>query len=265
MSELGPTLCARGLRVTLGRRQVLHGVDFDAQSGQLSAIVGPNGSGKTTLLRAVAGLIPAEGRISVEGFEIGRLSPRERAQRIAYLPQVSALSAMLSVRQVVTLSRYASRSGWGSPGPSSDAAVEAALERTRLSALADHAYPRLSGGQQRLVLIARALATGARVLLLDEPTASLDVKHALQLFALLAELARDGYCVVLVLHDLDDVDRHADRVLLLEGGRVQAQAAPRDPTFVAAAERTYGVCLIAKDRLGFRLRGATEAPAGGGA
>ncbi len=260
-------LLVQQLRVQLGPRWIVDDVSFAAASGAITAIVGPNGSGKTTLLRALAGLLPYQGQVLAsepEGTgpgelrrELGSLSAAERARRVAYLPQSSGLRAALSVREVVTLGRYASRPGWYSATRSDDAFVEQALARTQLSELAQRAYPQLSGGQQRLVLIARALATGARILLLDEPTASLDLRHALRLFELLAELAADGYCVLLVLHDLDDVLRHASRAVLLDAGRAQIVAAPQAQEFLVAAEQTYGVRLIPGDRLGFRAQAAS--------
>lgn len=262
-SSVARGLFVRNLRVQLGHRWVVDGVSFGAPNGAVTAIVGPNGSGKTTLLRALAGLLPYEGQVLAQDGaalerELGSLSATERAQRVAYLPQSSGLRAALSVREVVALGRYASRPGWFSTTREDDALVERALARTQLSGLAEQAYPRLSGGQQRLVLIARALATGARILLLDEPSASLDVRHALRLFELLAELAAGGYCVLLVLHDLDDVLRNASNAVLLDAGRPQIVAAPQAPEFLAAAEHTYGVSLVPGDRLGFRTR--TPAP-----
>ena len=247
-------LLAEGVRVHLGGRPVVDGVGLNAAGGEISAIVGPNGSGKTSLLRALAGLLPYEGRVMEGGTDLSRLSAAERARRVAYLPQTSALRAMLSVREVVALGRYASQPGLFARTRRDDAQIDEALRRTEISGLAERAYPKLSGGQQRLVLIARALATGASTLLLDEPTASLDVRHALSLFALLESLAKEGYCVVLVLHDLDDVMRHAASAVLLDAGRVQAHGPPTATSFVAAAEQTYGVSLLPGDRLGFRTR-----------
>ena len=247
-------LSATGVGVTLGGRGIVDGVDLETTPGTLTAIVGPNGSGKTTLLRALAGLVDFSGEIAVGGRSVRELGPAERARRIAYLPQASELRAMLSVRQVVALGRYAQRPGLLASTRSDERAVLAALERVKARELAEQAFPRLSGGQKRLVLLARALASGARTLLLDEPTASLDVKHSLELFELLAQLASDGYTLVVVLHDLDDVERHAQRALLLDAGRTQAWGPPREAAFAAAAERTYGVALVPRGRLGFRLR-----------
>jgi iron complex transport system ATP-binding protein len=266
-SEVTAGLHVAGLRVQLGQRWVVDGVSFAAPGSAVTAIVGPNGSGKTTLLRALAGLLPYEGQVSGNTphgaqRDLAALSAAERARHVAYLPQSSGLRAALSVRDVVALGRYASRPGWFSATRGDDALVERALARTQITELASLAYPRLSGGQQRLVLIARALATGARILLLDEPTASLDVRHALRLFELLAELAAEGYCVVLVLHDLDDVQRHAAQAVLLDAGRTQCVAPPHAREFMSAAEHTYGVRLLPADRLGFRLSASQpgEAP-----
>jgi iron complex transport system ATP-binding protein len=250
---------ARAVGVRLGGRPQVVGGGHAGGPGPPPAQGGPHRAGKTTLLRALAGLLDHSGQIAVDGRDVHGLTPPERARLVAYLPQISELRAMLSVRQVVALGRYAQRPGLFASTRTDEHAVLAALERVRARELIEQAFPRLSGGQKRLVLLARALATGARTLLLDEPTASLDVKHSLQLFELLAQLAGDGYTLVVVLHDLDDVERHAARALLLDAGRVQAWGPPAEAAFAEAAQRTYGVALVPHGRLGFRLPAAPEA------
>jgi iron complex transport system ATP-binding protein len=244
---------AAGVSVRLSGKWVVQRVDFSAREGQVSAIVGPNAAGKTTLLKALAGLIPAEGSIRYAETPLAELSAAERARRVAYVPQRSELSARLSVQQVVSLGRYAGRPGVFSLGSADRRAIDAALARVRAGALAERWYPELSGGEQRLVLLARALATGARSILLDEPALSLDIRHGLGLFELLRDLASQGYCIVCVLHDLDEVRRFCDAALLIEEGRARFAGAPEQADFVAAAEAVYGVRLVEHDRLGFRL------------
>jgi iron complex transport system ATP-binding protein len=237
--------------VRLGTREVLRGVDFSAPGAELTAIVGPNGAGKTSLLRTLAGLLPYSGSVTCEGEELTGSSARERARRLAYVPQRSRLTARVVAREVVLQGRYAQRPGWFGVGSDDRASCARALERVGAAHLAERLYPELSGGEQRLVLLARAIATGARNILLDEPTASLDLKHCLVLFELLESLARDGYCVVCVLHDLDDVQRHADGSVLLAEGRARASGRFSDPAFRRAIESTYEVQLQEATRLGF--------------
>jgi iron complex transport system ATP-binding protein len=250
-------LVAEHVSVRLSGRVIVQDVSFAAESGQLTAIVGPNAAGKTTLLKALAGLVDYQGDVRCGARALQGLSPAERALSIAYVPQRSLLNSMLSVREVVGLGRYAQRPGAFSLGARDAAAVDAALARVGIGALAARPYPLLSGGEQRLVLLARALVTGARTILLDEPTLSLDVRNALELFNLLGGLRAQGYCIVCVLHDLDEVLRHCDSALLLAGGNARFQGAPRTAAFNAAAEAVYGVRLVDADRVGFRLN---EAP-----
>ena len=244
-------LTCSSLRVRLGGGQVLDGVNFAAPAGAITAIVGPNGAGKTTLLRALAGLLAYEGSARCEGEEIASWSASQRAQRLAYVPQRSRLSARLSVVEVVMQGRFAQRPGFFAPRRNDRARAEEALERVGAAHLSSRSYPELSGGEQRLTLIARALATGARVLLLDEPTASLDIAHCLSLFERLEALSEQGQCIVCVLHDLDDAMRHAATTALLHQGRLVAQGPLADPGLREAVERTYGVRLRDAARLGF--------------
>src|SRR5690606_7192278 len=159
-----------------------------------------NGAGKTTLLKTLVGLLPYRGQILVDGRDV---AGRERARLLAYVPQRSALDAPLRVETVVGHGRYAHTRSAVLRGDDLRA-VRAAMAATDIADLAGRSYTELSGGEQRRVLVARALATGARIVVLDEPTESLDVGHALALFGLLRDLARGGVCVIAVLHDLND-------------------------------------------------------------
>lgn len=252
-----PALFARALRVLRGPRTVLEGFELTAAVGGVYALTGPNGAGKSSALKALAGLLPCSGELQVNGRALERLSPRERAREIAYVPQQSLLASGVSVREVVLQGRYAHDAVWPSKhkhaGP-----VEQAMRQTDVLELADRPWNQLSGGEQRRVLLARALATEAKVILLDEPTSSLDVAHALQLLLLLRALAEQGRCIVVVLHDLDQVQRYTDRAVLLQQGRTVAAGASRDVITDENVRRVYGVELVPHDALGYRL--ASDAP-----
>jgi iron complex transport system ATP-binding protein len=246
-------LRAHGVCATLGGVRVLEQISVEAQFGSVLAILGPNGAGKTTLLRAFAGLLEHAGRVELSDVDRASLSRRELGQRLALVPQRSALSARLPVYTVVSHGRYAHRGGLARVSAQDRRAIDSAMARADVAHLAARVLPELSHGEQRRVLLARALATEARVLLLDEPTAALDIAHALALFATLRDLARDGHCIIAVLHQLDDALRFTDQALLLQGGK--QIALDRTPAVVTAdnVRRVYGVELVAGGALGFRL------------
>ena len=241
------------LRVRLGRREVLRGLSFDAPRAQVTALLGPNGAGKTTCLKALLGLVPARGRLLLDGEALGGLTPAERALRVGYVPQRSLLSAALSARAVVEQGRFLRYGVMGAPGPDDREAVDEALRWTRAEHLAERAFTRLSGGEQQRILLARALATGARTVLLDEPTSALDVSQSLSMVALLRRLAEEGRCVVVVLHDLDEARRCADRAVLLDGGRLVAAGPSAEIIAPPPVRAVYGVELIEGAGLGYRL------------
>jgi iron complex transport system ATP-binding protein len=246
-------LRAQELVVELGGRRAVDGVSLRAQAGERLAILGPNGAGKSTLLRALAGLLPYRGRVWIHGDDASGLSPRERARRLCFVPQQSALRSALPVREVVAQGRYAHRRWLGGAGAGDRAAIAHALERTDVGALADRPFTALSVGEQRRVLLARGLASGARILCLDEPGAALDVRHGLELHALLRELAQEGYAIALVLHALDDALRHADRALLLQRGARVREGPVAEVIRPEPVREVYGVELEPGAALGFRL------------
>jgi iron complex transport system ATP-binding protein len=245
-------LVAEDLRVLRGARVVLDGFRLAAAIGGVYALTGPNGAGKSSALKALAGLLPCSGKLQVAGRELRDLSPRERARLIAYVPQQSLLASGISVREVVLQGRYAHDPVWPNKHKHSEP-VAHAMRQTDVLTLADRPWNQLSGGEQRRVLLARALATEAQVILLDEPTTSLDVAHALQLLLQLRELAQQGRCIVAVLHDLDQVERYAKHSVLLQHGRTAAAGPTAEVITSDNIRRVYGVELVPKDALGYRL------------
>jgi iron complex transport system ATP-binding protein len=249
-------LHAQGVTVKRGERVLVRDASLTAYEGQLLAVIGPNGAGKSSLLKALAGLWTCQGQIALAGTPISGLKPAERAQRIGYVPQRSELSDGIAVYDVVAQARYARVQGLFGFATHLDPVVMRALERVALSGFAERAFDTLSGGEQRRVLTARALASEARVLLLDEPTTGLDVAHVLHLFALLRSLRDEGYALICVLHDLDDVLRHADAALLLAGGRVVAHGPTAEVLNSERVRQIYGVHSHENAALGFSLHGA---------
>jgi iron complex transport system ATP-binding protein len=246
------------LSVRLDGRTILHGIDLDARATEILAILGPNGAGKSTLLRALAGLTRADGEILIEGTALRALSLGERARRIGFVPQQSGLDAPLLVREVVGQARYA-HTGWlatlsttATMAPSDRQAIDEAMQSVDIGHLADDKFTKISHGERRRVLLARALATSASIILLDEPTAGLDVAHILGLFETLQAVAARGRAVVVVLHQLDEARRWADRALLLAGGRCLAAGATRDVIAADPVRRAYGVEVIEGGGLGYR-------------
>ncbi len=255
MAEV-PAIVARELSVTLGDRQVLHQVALTARFGELLAILGPNGAGKSTLLRALAGLQPHQGSVELADLPDARASARERARHLSFVPQHSQLAAPLPVREVVALGRYPQAHTPRSARAATDAAaIEQAMRDTDVLALAERAFSDLSSGEQKRVLLARALCTGARTLLLDEPTAALDVEHALALFARLRSAAAQGRAIVLVLHQIEHALAYADAALLLGAGRVRASGPAREVITASEVRALYRVEMIANAAPGFRLPG----------
>ncbi len=228
---------ARGLQVRLGSRPVLLGVDAIFQTGW-TAVVGPNGAGKSTLLRALAGLLPAdEGGVRLYGRTLAEWPLRERGQRIAWMAQATESVSDLSARDVVMLGRIPHLGLVGDPGPQDEAAVDAAMQATECSAWSHRRLSELSGGERQRVLLARALAVQAPVLLLDEPTAHLDPPHQVALVRLFRALGRQRV-VVSVLHDLN-LALQADRLLVLREGAAVAMGGAGDALLHQALESVF--------------------------
>ncbi len=210
-------LIARSAGCQLGARRLFDGLSFELPPRSLSAVVGPNGSGKSTLLRGLCGLQPLSGTVELGGARVGSLPRRTRARTLAYLPQHTPLDGGLTVRDVVMLGRLPHLPRFGGPGAHDHAQVEHGLRAVGVESLADRSLNTLSGGERQRVMLARLLATEADVLILDEPTAALDVGHALGLLDDLRELAAQGRTVLVALHDLTLADAYAQQVICLHG------------------------------------------------
>ncbi|MFF2392926.1 heme ABC transporter ATP-binding protein [Nocardia sp. NPDC058114] len=226
--ELGTvTLRATGLTVERGTRTVLDEVDFQVAAGEIVALVGPNGAGKSSLLAALAGeLEPSAGTVKLEGHALSHWTPADMARRRAVLPQSHAVGFPFTAREVVAMGR----APWlHTPAAGDDdALISAALAATDVTHLATRVFPSLSGGERARVALARVLAQDTATLLLDEPTAALDLGHQEAVLRLAATRAAEGAAVVVVVHDLGVAAAYADRVTVLDAGRVAADGPPRE-------------------------------------
>jgi len=216
---MSQALQAQGLVVTLGGRQVLHGIDLTLQAGRWTAVVGPNGAGKSTLLKALAGLLPSEGRILWQGLALQDIPRRARALQLSWLGQGEPAALDLRVLDVVMLGRLPHQGWWPAPGPADHAMVEAALQATQAWAWRERSLGELSGGERQRVLLARALAGNAPLMLMDEPLANLDPPHQVDWLEQVHCLKAQGTTVVSVLHEIG-MALHADDVVVMDAGTV---------------------------------------------
>jgi iron complex transport system ATP-binding protein len=219
----------RGVTVHLGGRPVVDGVDLAVEEGEWVALIGPNGAGKTTLLRAVAALVPFEGSIALHGRPVSELGRREIARLLAVVPQSPATPPWMTVAEYVLLGRTPHLGTLAREGKRDVDAATSALERLDLLALGERSLGTLSGGEKQRAVVARALAQEASVVILDEPTAALDIGHQQQALELLDVLrAQSGLTLVAAMHDLTLAAQYADRMVLLDAGAVVADGSPAD-------------------------------------
>jgi iron complex transport system ATP-binding protein len=229
----GPWLEISGLGFSHGPRRVVRDLTLAMRPGRHYVVAGPNGAGKSTLMDLLARLRrPESGRIALMGRDLAGYSPRDLARVISLAPQSSRFDFAFTVREVVRLGRRPYLGRWGRLGPGDEAVVEEAIDRLHLGALAGKPVTALSGGEAQRVVLARTLAQATPVVLLDEPTASLDVAQALDLMGTLTGLAERGALVVTVTHDLGLAAAYADEMVLMRDGALVA-AGPKDSTLTA--------------------------------
>jgi iron complex transport system ATP-binding protein len=239
-----PLLVAQNLHVVRGRSPVIRGVDLSVHRGEALALVGPNAAGKSTLVRALAGLLPAtDGQVLYRGRPLQTSSPMALAREIALVAPEEGGPDALTIGERVALGRYPHR-GPFRPFTSADRdAVERALARTGISGLARRRLGSLSAGERQLAALARGLAQEPRVLLLDEPAAHLDIGHQLSLFRVLDQIRSEGVAVVAVVHELQRAASWAERMVLLDAGRVVAEGSPEVVLLSAACASAFGVAV----------------------
>lgn len=235
-------LAFHGVSYSYGPIPALHGFDLEVEQGDFLGIVGPNGSGKSTLVRLASGVLrPQRGRVTLDGLDIGHYRRPDLARRIAVVPQDSVTPPLYTVLETVLLGRTAARRGLSLETAEDLAAARRALECVGASELANRRITAVSGGERQRVLLARALAQGGDVLLLDEPSAFLDIRYQVEMYDLLAELNAGGHTILSVLHDLNLAALYCRRVALLHQGRLVAVGHPEEVLTYSRLKAVYGV------------------------
>ena len=232
----------KNLSFSYGDRPVLHDISFSVDKGEFLSILGPNGVGKSTVFRCVLGLLSGyTGQVLVDGTEARSFSVQEAARHIAYIPQSSRSVFNYSVFDIVLMGRTSGLSTFRSPGKADKALCQWALEKVGILRLADRCFHRLSGGEQQLVLIARALVQKAPILMLDEPTANLDFGNQLLVLEQARALAREGYTVIQTTHHPEQSYMFSDRILAIQKGRVLTEGKPEAVLTEDTLRALYGV------------------------
>lgn len=235
---MSAALHAKGISARLGQAEVLHGIDLSIAQGQWTSIVGPNGAGKSTLLKALAHLLPHTGQVSLLGQPMAALPGRQRALQMSWLGQNESSADDLSAYDVAMLGRLPHQPWLAPPSEADRQAVEQALRATQAWEWRERPLGQLSGGERQRVLLARALAVQAQVLLMDEPLANLDPPHQADWLALVRALVAQGRTVVSVLHEISFA-LHADQMVVMAQGRISHQGACSDTATHRALEQVF--------------------------
>ena len=223
-----------------GPRQVLHDVSISVASGEILALIGPNGAGKSTLIRAASGVIPSSGRVHTNGEDFHALDPMRRARYMAVVPQATSLPPAFTVWETVLMGRTPHLGFLGQTSRADETLAHRALERVHADEFAERRVGELSGGESQRVLLARALCQSTPILLLDEPTAHLDLQYQVSLMELVRKLVReDNLAVLIALHDLNLAARYADRVALMVAGQIKALGSPREVLTAELISESY--------------------------
>lgn len=230
------------LSFSYGNRNVLKQVSFSAEDGQFVSVLGPNGVGKSTLFRCMLGLLsPGEGCTRVNGKDISHMDAAALARQIAYIPQSHNPVFNFSVFDMVLMGTTAQMGNFSSPGKAQEQLALAALDKLKILHLKDRGYANISGGERQLILIARAIAQQAKILMMDEPSANLDFGNRIRVMQTVKQLTREGYLIIQSTHDPDQAYLYSDRILALYDGRVLAYGTPQETICDSLISTLYGV------------------------
>jgi len=245
----------KSLSFSYGDRPVLSDISFSVNKGEFLSILGPNGVGKSTLFRCMLGLLSGyTGQVLIDGIDTRNFSTREAAKHIAYIPQSSRSIFNYSVYDIVLMGRTSGLSTFRSPGKKDKDVCQWAMEKIGITHLRDRCFHRLSGGEQQLVLIARALVQKAPVLMLDEPTANLDFGNQLLVLEQAQKLAQEGYTVIQTTHHPEQSYMFSDRILAIQKGRVLTEGTPKNVLTPEILHALYGVEVDVVSRYEDRAR-----------
>ena len=250
MQNTSPALKAENIHFGYDKTEVLHGMSFEINEGDFLFLLGPNGSGKTTLFKCLLGLYrPSQGRVTVGGEDIHTMSPAALARKIAYIPQAHNPSFNYTVLEAVTMGRTAYIKNNSAPKPEDTALALAALEKLGIAYLKDKGYAHISGGERQMVLIARALTQQSRILIMDEPTSSLDYGHQVKVLSVVKHLSEEGYTVILSSHNPEHAFLFGSKVLMMKKGTLVTMG---DPHSTVTQELLRSIYEVPMDLLTIR-------------
>jgi iron complex transport system ATP-binding protein len=236
------SIVVKNLNFSYGNRKIIEDVSFTAEEGELLVILGPNGVGKSTLFQCILGLLPGyTGTITVNGDNARNIGIRELARRMAYIPQIHSPVFNYTVFDIVLMGTASQISEIGIPGKEHIRLAEEAIERLEIGHLRDRAYTQISGGERQLVMIARALAQKAKILVMDEPTSNLDYGNQIRILSHIKSLVKQGYTIIQSSHNPDQAFLFSDKVLALLEGRVLAYGSPKDVISGDVIKQLYSI------------------------
>ena len=249
------SISVKNLSFSYGDKPILEDMSFTANSGEVLSILGANGVGKSTLFRCILGFLPkCTGDILIEGHALKSLSTKALAQKIAYVPQSHYTAFQYTVFDMVLMGTTAQFSTMGSPKEKQYQQVREAMDAVGISHLAEQQYPKLSGGEKQLTLIARALVQQGKILMMDEPTSNMDYSNQLQVMQRIQMLAQQGYTVIQITHSPEQSFLFSDKILALKGGRILAHGTPKEVITTQLMDDLYGVKVSIESLLEDKIR-----------